>query len=276
MATISKDLTITSEGVYVVELNAVPDGSTVTPVNDIQTWLHCAAIYDKNYTTIGQVIGDGTTFNALVQSANAVNYMVRSTNWASSVAANNTAMIYVGANDNCSKSLLANTTWRSAICNSAYYRNVLTKRVPTMTSNTTPSGTCFASSNNDVAYGAFDGLSAWSQMKWAPNYEVPVWIGYDFGYSVEVARLDFNCGFVSNRGPDFSYTIQGSNDGVNYDPIFTDAIAASSMSINSYTSYTKFIPKNSGYRYWRMYSPNAMHSGNVWIILPDEIRFSGR
>jgi hypothetical protein len=60
----------------------IPDGRTVLPTDDIQIWLHCANIWDKNYTTLAEVLADSTTLSALISSNNAVDYLVRSTTWA--------------------------------------------------------------------------------------------------------------------------------------------------------------------------------------------------
>lgn len=138
----------------------IPTGSTVTPVNDIQIWLHCADIWNMNYTTIEQVLADASTLQALIASNNAADYMARSTSWASSVTANSSAMAYIGANNYCADKLLANSTWCTAICNSTYFENVLNVKVPTMTSNTAPSGEAFGSTlwSGSNHYYAFDGV----------------------------------------------------------------------------------------------------------------------
>ena len=121
--TFTEDVNVTEETAYTVLLGAV-DGKTALPTDDIQIWLHCAGIYDKNYTTLSQVLADNTTLLALISSPNAVDYMVRSKTWAGSA---NTAL------------------------------------VPAMTSNTTPSGTVtYYSSGSTVvtesnAYKVFDG-----------------------------------------------------------------------------------------------------------------------
>ena len=86
MATVSKSLNIQTEGVYTLDLNIIPDGATVTPVNDIQTWLHCAGIYNKSYTTLDEVLGDSSTLLALISDNNAADYMARSTDWVGNVA----------------------------------------------------------------------------------------------------------------------------------------------------------------------------------------------
>lgn len=162
--TFSQSVTIAD---YTAQLNDVPEGSTITPVNDIQIWLHCANIWDKSYTTLNEVLADNTTLLALISSNNAVDYMVRSTSWASSVCSNQTAMGLIGNNNYCANELLANSTWLTAIANSSYIESVCNVKIPTMTSNTTPSGTASATSvfpeGNWAAYKALDGLdsTAW-------------------------------------------------------------------------------------------------------------------
>jgi hypothetical protein len=57
----------------------------VTPTDDIQIWLHCANIWDKAYTTLEEVLADTDTLLALITSNNAVDYMIRSTTWATQI-----------------------------------------------------------------------------------------------------------------------------------------------------------------------------------------------
>ncbi len=191
----AESITISAEGVYSLTIVTIPDGTTVTPVNDIQTWLKCAGIRDKNYTTIGQVLADTTTLLALISDQNAVNYMVRSTSWASSVCVNQTAMTYIGANNYCAETLLGNSTWCTAICNSTYFDRVLTTKVPTMTSNTTPSGQVIYNSYfNDTYYPfyAFDGNDS---TYWAQDSEATIgYIGYVFPSAVKIYKCLANPG----------------------------------------------------------------------------------
>ena len=104
-----------------IELHSIPEGSTVLPTDNIQTWLHCANIRDKTYTTISQILSDASTLQALISSNNAADYMARSTTWASDITANQSAMSYIGLNDYCADALLANSTWLNAIGNSTYF-----------------------------------------------------------------------------------------------------------------------------------------------------------
>lgn len=142
-----------------ITIDLIPDGSTVTPTNDIQTWLHCGGIFNKSYTTLSEVLADTSTLSTLVGDSNAVDYMARSTTWASGTCADSNAMTYIGLDDYCADSLLAVSDWRTAICNSTYFESVLTVSIPTMTSNTTPSGEASSKYGNPSfpPYYAFNG-----------------------------------------------------------------------------------------------------------------------
>lgn len=139
-------------------LTDIPDGSTITPTDDIQIWLNCANIWDKTYTSISEVLSDASTLQTLISDNNAADYMARSTTWASDVAADSSAMSYIGLNDYCSDVLLANATWCTSICNSTFFESVLNIKVPTMTSNTTPSGVAssYRQTSAHPSYRAFD------------------------------------------------------------------------------------------------------------------------
>lgn len=169
-----------------------PNGSTATPTDDIQTWLHCANIWDKNYTTISQVLADASTLQALIVSNNAVDYMARSATWSTDVTADARAMAYIGLDDYCADTLLGDSTWLNAICNSTYFESVLNVKVPTMTSDTTPSGVASASRarNGYPAWKAFDSdvTSYW----WASDGSaVGDYVAYEFTEPINVKKVYF-------------------------------------------------------------------------------------
>lgn len=160
--------------------STVPDGKTVTPTDDISIWLACGG-RSETYTTLSQVLADSTCLSALINDNNAVDYLVRSTTWASDVCGDSSAMSYIGLNNYASNTLLADSTWRNAICNSTYFESVLNVKVPVMTSNTTPSGECFG----DSKYGTFDYFQAFdgnSDTRWIANVSKgnACYIGYTF------------------------------------------------------------------------------------------------
>lgn len=176
----TKTVTITTDGQtesVTFTIEDIYDGSTITPVNDIQTWLNCANIFDKSYTTLNEVLADSSTLQSLISSQNACDYLVRSTSWVNGICANQTAMSYIGLNNYCANTLLADSDWRNGIANSQYYDSVLIAHIPTMTSNTTPSGTASATSvySGFEAYKSFnkdDSDGAMSSSTQNPPWEV--------------------------------------------------------------------------------------------------------
>ena len=126
----------------------------------------------------------------------------------------------------------------NAICDSTYFEPVLNVSVPTMTSNTTPSGKAFSSSpaNGWEAYRAFDG----NDSTFFGSQTSEVYIGYEFVNKVCVKKL-------------YSYTIQwfytklklqASNDGINWIDITDTIVFNNPQTLN--------ISNNGYYFYWRL------------------------
>ncbi len=68
------------------ELATIPNGSTVLPINDVQTWLQCANIRDKtSYSTLDDIFDDDETLQKLINNENAVDYLVRCKEWISAI-----------------------------------------------------------------------------------------------------------------------------------------------------------------------------------------------
>jgi len=78
----SMTISVPTYGTYNIVFTAIPEGATVTPTDNIQTWLKCANITDKAYTTLAEVLADEVTFETLIADSNACDYMARSTSWA--------------------------------------------------------------------------------------------------------------------------------------------------------------------------------------------------
>jgi hypothetical protein len=196
-----------------VTLTFVPEGDTVIPTDDIQIWLHCADIWNKNYTTISQVLADSTTLSALIANSNAVDYMVRSTTWSTNVCADSSAMSLIGLDDNCADTLLANSTWLNAICNSPYFESVLNIKVPTMTSDTTPSGqVIYVNQNSNYPKRlAFDGNnSTWAIVT---NVVSDKSVGYKFTEPVNIRKVYHYSTNTNYKGFDANAILQYSDDG---------------------------------------------------------------
>ena len=253
----------------------IPDGSTVTPTDDVQTLLNCADIWDKAYTTISQLLADTTSLLAVITDNNAVDYLVRSTTWASAVTGDSTAMTDIGADNYASNTLLANATWCTAICNSTYFESVLNVKVPTMTSNTTPSGECFANSlypsSSNYPWWAFNGNESdegWrgSQTSSATN----IYLGYTFTNSVKcyMATIVWDSSNITN----VQYKYQSSSDQFSsdvHDVSSTETTFAGKIK----TIFNTYLHKDS-YRLFIISQSTAGSTYNVGRV--KELQFYGR
>ena len=62
--TYSKDLVVSQETTYSVEIVTLPDGETALPTDSIPIWLACAGITDKDYTTLAEVLDDADVYDS--------------------------------------------------------------------------------------------------------------------------------------------------------------------------------------------------------------------
>jgi hypothetical protein len=175
------------------------------------------------------------------------------TSEAQGICDNATAMTDIGANDYCANTLLADSTWCSAICNSTYFESVLNKKVPTMTSDTTPSGTVSVSGNYSPYY-AWKAFNPSESVGWlnnnVPNHlHIGNYVNYDFGYSVKVYVI---CAVLKNYNQNVA-NVKGkiqAYDGANWVDI-TNEITISANSTDAYTKYiaSKNISNYSKYQF---------------------------
>lgn len=268
----TKTIDLSYWGTTNVSFEDIPNGATVTPTDDVQTWLHCANVWDKSYTTISEVIADTTTLNTLISDNNAVDYMVRSTTWASDICSNESAMTYIGLDDYCANKLLSNSTWLTAICSvdETLFTKVLNEYVPRMINNTAPSGEASASSEQSgyPAWLAFDKNT--STQGWTSTENTNAWIAYDFGKEVKVNAIDIVPYRQQNnnqlRVKDF--ILQGY-DGNEWKDIYNDTFP--NDSVNKLFSFIN----NMSCTMYRLYVKNNYATNNGSIII-NELQFYGR
>lgn len=193
-------------------------GATVTPTDDVQTWLNCANIWDKSYTTISEVVADTTTLNTLIANENASDYLVRSTTWASDVCNNESAMTYIGLNDYCANKLLTDSTWYEAIYNSPYFEKVIYALVPTMTSNTGSECTLSPSSewNNNYAWYGFDNNE---NTAWTNNAQNSGYVVVAFNSAKKVKCISIHSGLFGNAQKARTIKVIASDDSSLTSPI---------------------------------------------------------
>jgi len=251
------NVTVSTNG-EVKNITFYPDPTSPTiPANDVLMWQLCAGDLTTHYHDLSDVLADSACLAELMSSENAVNYLVRSTSFITDICTNSYAMTCIGANNYASNTLLADSTWAQAICNSTYFESVLNVKVPTMTSMTTPSGTVFESGEHsgrsDPGWHAFDSNANtyWiSAADTSNNY-----CGYDFGESVCLRKF-----YVSivrgNQPPSRTISIQASNDNSSYITLDSFNYTAS----ESRQTVEKIINNNNSYRYYRVFCAQSLSS----------------
>jgi len=231
----------TVDAVKIYNLSFIPDGRTITPVNDVQTLLHCAGIFDKGYTVLSQLLADTASLYTVITDNNAIDYLVRSTAFASGVCGDNTAMTYIGADNYAANTLLDDSTWLAAICNSAYFESVLNTKVPTMTSDSAPSGLCIGSAtySGKPYYRAFDGNASTDG---AYAGAVNGYVGYQFTGATRVVKATI---YPQANMSGETFYVQTSPDGVTWSSISN---ALSSLTSASHDVICSNANSNAYYR----------------------------
>lgn len=233
----------------------VLDGETATPINDVQTWLKCdstgrAMQQGSDITTLAEVIANSDILGYLMSDESAMQYLARSTGFAEEGCASETFMTALGASSYVDDTVLNSDLWSEIICNSPYFESVLIVSVPTMYSNTEPSGEASSSITPNytvhlVAYKAFDGDSStnWGSAIMSPNY-----IQYKFENAVCVKVIYFYLtGGLKERIN--SYKLLASNDGVNF-------IELHSGNSDDHDKLI-YISNKNHYLYYRLYSTSS-------------------
>ena len=263
-----------------VTFEDTPDGATVTPTDDVQTWLHCANVWDKtDLTTIDDVIADTTTLNTLISNNNASDYMARSTTWTSSIVANQSAMTYIGLNDYCANKLLSDSTWLEAICNSPHFEKVLTTKVPTLNQDTdNVQASSFQGSY--YKYKIFDGQnSQGSKHAWSPKENEgssgKAWIQYKFENPTSIKKLHIVQELVSPRGVK-NFEILASNDGTDFTTKLEDKNGNTTFTAQNLTDGTVQyfnVVNNQPYYYYRLHILSTYQTQDLIIC---QLQFYGR
>jgi len=269
--TYSAQVDITEETLYEVSLGK-PDGKTATPVNDISIWLACAGITDKAYTTMAEVLADTDTFVALISDTNACDYMARSTGWALTVPSDAKAMSLIGKYDYCANALLSDSTWCEAIAESEYFESVLNVKVPTMTSNTTPSGIVTANdyTSGYEPYRVFSSNSI-STQGWSAMTTTNGWVAYEATFPMRINKVDI-VPWVGDATGVKDFKIQGyDSDSGTWEDIYSDTVQSASAPSHNYYSFTN----NKRYSKHRLYIFNSYRVGGGNIIL-NKLQFYGR
>ena len=116
---------------YSTQITFIPDGETVTPIDDVSILLKCAGIKDKNYTTMEEVLADDEVMMDITIDENSMKYLARSTGFADDVCANETFMTFLGQSLYVDDTVLNSDLWVKTILASPYCENILVDVIPT-------------------------------------------------------------------------------------------------------------------------------------------------
>ena len=158
----TKSVIIDTATIYQISMTLpVPEGATVTPTDDIETWIKCAGLENTNeYSTLAEVLADTDLFDTLLRDSNACDYMARSTTWA-----------------------------------------VAEGQVPVMTDDTHPSGTVVYSgqASGQPAYQVFDGDNTTTWASGSTTYS-GAYVGYLFDTPIELDCAVFTKRYLTGYG----------------------------------------------------------------------------
>ncbi len=192
------------------------------------------------------------TAETMAASADFMTAVIASSTAFAAVAASSTAMTAVAASSTAMTAIYANSSARAIFIASS----VNTVAVPTMTSNTAPSGVVTTSSFYDNRYGyfAFDSNATSSSGTYWKNSNAIGWIAYQFTAPVLIHSAVVNNNNQSMGNYIEKCTIQYSDDGSTW----TSCTAETTLTISA---GVQTIPVNetSKHAHWRFNINNAVN-----------------
>ena len=252
-------VSITSSG-QEESYNFTPTGSAITPTDDVETLCICGGVWDSTITSIADLLADSSALSTVIASNNAIDYLVRSTTFASDVTADSTAMSYIGLNNYAANTLLANSTWCLAIIASSHVTSVANIYIPKMTDNTHPSGEATASNTYGTyyPYKAFDDDDATGWYGSAAS----CWVKYDFGSLKHIYGAVVKQAGSSGGAATYTFSCDASEDDSSYgNALFsgtTPSITASQIDTEMFAfdttkRYFRLTVSNSEVRTFQLY-----------------------
>lgn len=256
----TKTVNVTTSG-QTFNILLTPDGTTAT-ANDVELWLYCAGIFDSTDETLADVLADTSTLIELMNNENAVDYLVRSTDWVSTICASSDGMSAIGSSDDASESLIADSTWGTAIWNSTYVENVMNVHVPAMVTNILPNGVASDYRQLATAYIGFDGNTT-TDYSSGTGRTTSDFLQYDFIAPVVVNKVvvrRYNSTDLSK------ILIKGSNDGKTFTSLTEQITIGTDVQ-------TIDLSNTTPYRFYRLQADDT--DGNHWFRI-NELQFLGR
>ncbi len=224
------------------------NGATIAEVDDIRIWLECANLQDEyDYNTMEQVLANGTCLQQLMNSRNAVDYMVRSNRVIMpAIVENQSAIVMLSKNKYAGYKAVVNQESMDLILASemvAYFDE--NSILPQKMQEGNP--ICNAYGLEYVPENAFDGTT--ETQWWTDDLQEP-YIGYDFMEPVNVYKIVVKKGPYAGNTEDYYVKtghIQYSDDGNNWVNVNEEEFETTEGKVDS-----SFKVNAGSHRYWRI------------------------
>lgn len=250
---------------YTVNVSIPYDTTPPSAVTDLSNYSTTDSSMSIKWTAPGD---DGNTFTAATYDIRYSTSTITEVNWSSATSVSGEPIPTApGTIQNYTMfGLSSNTTYYFAIkttdhaANVSSISNIASKTtaastysanlIPTMTSNTAPTGTASASSIISTSYDAFQAFDKNNDTIWYSNTNVPQWIAYDFGTATVVNKYTIRAYTGGSNQPNClkSWTFEGW-DGSNW-IVLDSATNHPGWSAHELRSYP--IPNSTPYQKYRV------------------------
>lgn len=233
--------------------------------NSKNTW---EKLFDIGFT-IDEIINNDVIFEKVLNKDVDIDYMINTSDIMNAIANSQNAMTALGKNTLTSFKLISTNSSYNIITSSPYssYFDSEVMSVPTMLSNTTPSGVASSSqiySTGYEAWRAFDKKNGEGH-KWAANgniYDTNRYIQYEFQNPNYIYKISLtNHTYSTNECPT-AFELWASNDGINWSTI-VNKTTITNISLGAINDY--LVPyTGQAYKYYRICGLSCT-SGNTCI-----------
>lgn len=241
----SYDIFSIENRIYELEQNG---GGGSAEMNDLSVWLSKGGVVGT-YDNLAEVLADTDALALLMASEDAVKYMINCTDWIIPITSNSNACTALGANPDNASLVIDSQIWVDYIAKGGYADKIFAKKIPTMTSDTTPSGTCSAKDTYSgyPAYYAFDNDETTEVA--SSTSGTPWWVKYTFAEAITAKVFK-----IVNRSSAYitQYKLQGTNDSTWVDlGTYTNGAGNTTQTFSldnstAYKSYRVYVTANDG------------------------------
>ena len=260
-----------------------------------EDWLAAAGLNPASYEDIDELLEDEAAVRALMTKTAAVDILASyiTGERLEKIINHRYAAKWINYREYAYSTLSANEIIKELMDESGMYGMYITMKepkalIPTMTSNTTPSGEVFASSNASSfdAYKAFNGSNTNASDCWVSNSNdgtisesSPQYIGYKSNMPIIVRKMT-----VTNRNPKNDSAgnsalfpikdviVQGSNDGSKWD----DLVSYTNTVVDASASWDIPVSSNKSYTHHRLLITSIHDTGYTHkMVVVGELQFYG-